>query len=580
MSTTNKEPTIQVYAPDGRLITQSKNPIWTRALFNRERFYDKKGNVKNWDLYDQPQYEKRYQKFAAARYEKWVDGTDVISLKDPYSLVHKRMFESSYRGDGTVSGCVDGKVRFTLGQRTKTVVDITQEFTASESEERQQAVSDLSENPEAQKLLTMVDEIHRKCHFHQHLFAAMTQSMVGGRSAIMIEKDTQRLPARLKLLNWQKLGRVFVDKSTWEFLGVEYEDRTLKDEKGPLTADEIIYLPRRNYHITPDSLYYGTSDLESVVHLSETNRLIDQIDTKEIARAMWAPFTIVYVPPDTDDQTLSDIQKDFYPGTVNFTTSDIKAETLQQKVDIAGIVQLRESNERRIVRNLRIPSFVAGFEEITNRATAEEVMLAWTNSELATERTWLRDFVEPQWLDPMVEVVFGDEFITETLGKISIQRREFKLKLEFENVELETLKDKSEALLPMYDRHLVTPEKMLEMTGMGDQTEEVRKRMEEMQAKEEEAAQQQLELQKQAINVRAQSQVNQFKQKKPELKGQMYTGVSQQKAASIDALSAQSEFLSKLAAEEMELRVQLRKKQLALTDKIDHGIEKTLREAM
>jgi hypothetical protein len=559
-----------VYAPDGRLIEQSKKPIWSRAAF---------GNRKVKNLYDQPAYDRTYQKFASAKYETWVDGTEVISLKDPYNLVHKRMFESSYRGDGTVSGCVDGKVRFTLGQRTKTVVDITEEFTATESEERQEAVSQLSENKEAQRLLTMVDEIHRKCHFHQHLFAAMTQSMVGGRAAILVEKDAQRLPARLKLLNWQKLGRVFVDKSTWEFLGVEYQDRT--QQEGPLTADEIIYLPRRNYHITPDSLYYGTSDLESVVHLSETNRLIDQIDTKEIARAMWAPFTIVYVPPDTDEQTLQEIQKDFYPGTVNFTTSDIKAETLQQKVDITGIVALRESNERRIVRNLRIPSFVAGFEEITNRATAEEVMLAWTNSELATERTWLRDFIEPQWLDPMIEVVFGDDFITERIGEVSIQRREFKLKLEFENVELETLKDKSEALLPMYDRHLVTPEKFLEMTGMGDQTEEVRKRMEEQLQKEEEQRQENIAIQKEAIHARAASQVNQFKQKKPELKGQMYTGVSQQKAASIaDAEFQHSEAMRKLQREEAELRIALRRKQMALSDMIEGGIKNTLSSAM
>ncbi len=565
---------VQVYTPGGKPVEQPKNPAWVRALFkNRE--------AKN--LYDQPKFNQTRQKFAAATYEKWVDGTEVISLKDPYNLIHKRMFEAAYRGDGTVAGCVDGKVRFTLGQRTKTVVDITKEFAPSESEAKQEAVTSALSDQEADKLLTAVDNIHRKCHFHENLFAAMTQSMVGGRAAILKELDAQRLPARLKLLNWMKLGRVFVDKKTWEFLGVEYQDRTQED-KGPLTADEIIYLPRRNYHITPDSLYYGTSDLESVVHLSETNRLIDQVDTKEIARAMWAPFTTIYVPPDTDEQTIEEIKQDFYPGTVNFTTSDIKVETHQQKVDIAGIVTLRESNERRIVRNLRIPSFVAGFEEITNRATAEEVMLAWTNSELATERTWLQDTIEPQWLDPMIDIIYGDEFITDTIGSITTQRREFKLKLEFENVELETLKDKSEALLPMFDRHLVTPQKMLEMCGMPDQTEEIVEYMDEMKRKEEEQAQQQMELQKQAIQVRAQSQMNQFKgPKKPELKGQMYTGVSQQKAASVAAADAEfqhSEGMRKLQREEAELRLALRRKQMALSDMIEGGIKNTLGQGM
>jgi hypothetical protein len=562
-----------VYTPGGKPVERASYPAWTRALF-------KDRTAKN--LYEQPKFNYTRQKFAGATYETWIDGTEVISLKDPYNLVHKRMFEAAYRGDGTVSGCVDAKVRFTLGQRTKTVVDITEEFTSSEEKERAEAIKAL-DNEKAHKLLTTVDNTHRKVHFHENLFAAMTQSMVGGRSAILVEKDSQGLPARLKLLNWMKLGRVFVDEKTWQFLGVEYDDkRKLGTEDGPLKADEIIYLPRRNYHITPDSLYYGSSDLESVVHLSETNRLIDQVDTKEIARAMWAPFTTIYVPPDTDEQTIEEIKSDFYPGTVNFTTSDIKVETHQQKVDISGIVALRESNERRIVRNLRIPSFAAGFEEITNRATAEEVMLGWTNSELATERTWLQDFIEPQWLDPIVETIFGDEgIIIDDIGTVTTERREFKLKLEFENVELETLKDKSEALLPMYDRALVTPEKMLQMCGMPDQTEEVQKRLEEKEQKDEEAAQQQFELQKQAIQVRAQSATSQFKgPKKPELKGQMYTGVSQaQKAASI-AETQQSEEMRKLQKEELELKLALRRKQLALSDMIENGIKNTLAQGM
>lgn len=561
--------TTTVYTPGGKAVERAKYPAWARALF-------KNRVAKN--LYEQPKFSLTHQKFAAASYETWVDGTEVISLKDPYNLVHKRMFEAAYRGDGTVSSCVDAKVRFTLGQRTKTIVDITEEFAPAEIEDKQAAIKSALSDQEANKLLTTVDNIHRKVHFHENLFAAMTQAMVGGRAALLKEKDAQELPARLKLLNWMKLGRVFVDKKTWEFLGVEYQDRT--QQEGPLTADEIIYLPRRNYHITPDSLYYGSSDLESVVHLSETNRLIDQVDTKEIARAMWAPFTTIYVPPDTDEQTIEEIKQDFYPGTVNFTTSDIKVESHQQKVDIVGIVALRESNERRIVRNLRIPSFAAGFEEITNRATAEEVMLGWTNSELATERTWLQDTIEPQWLDPIVDIIFGDAFLTDKVGGVTTERREFKLKLEFENVELETLKDKSEALLPMYDRHLITPEKMLAMTNMQDQTEKIVEYMAEQKRLEEEQAQQQLELQKQAIEVRAKSALNEFRgPKKPELKGQMYTGVSQQKAASIAEIQ-QSEEMRKLQKEELELKLALRRKQLALSDMIENGIKNTLAQGM
>jgi hypothetical protein len=66
----------------------------------------------------------------------------------------------------------------------------------------------------------------------------------------------------------------------------------------------MIYLPNLDIHLSPDSLYYGLSDIEPVVHISETNRIMDEEDFKEIARSAWAANGIIQI--DTQDSAQSD----------------------------------------------------------------------------------------------------------------------------------------------------------------------------------------------------------------------------------------------------------------------------------
>lgn len=47
------------------------------------------------------------------------------------------------------------------------------------------------------------------------------------------------------------------------------------------------------------------------------------------------------------------------------------------------------------------------------------------------------------------------------------------MKLDFQNISFETLREKSEAIVPLFDRGLATPEKALEVLRWSDQTEAV-----------------------------------------------------------------------------------------------------------
>jgi hypothetical protein len=569
--------------------------IWAKRMFGQRRPKD---------LYVPRIYNEQKQKFASISYDKWIDGSEVAVVHSPYSLQQNRMFEACWRGDETFRRGVNLVVKFAFGRRTKTSVDVTEEFspTPTGTTEKGEKVADELSNREASQLKTFVDNVNRRVKFHQKAKAAIHQSLVGGRSALRKEYDAQGVPSELKVLNWMKLGDVFVDPETWEFLGVSYQDSfdPITKEPKPLLAEEIIYLPWMDFNMTPDSQWHGTSVAETCAHVSEQNRLINQVDLKEITRSMWAPYTIISVDPDTPEDQADQILQDFYPGTVNMTSSDVVVDVKPQAVDIQGLINLRDQNRKTIAAAIGVPNMLIGFEDVTNRATTTSVLTSWHDSELDDFRTWLQDCFEPQWFDPLTDFFFEFKQRSSPLrqeqidqdkppSKLSPQfvvddllteRRKYKVKLEFEDITFETFKEKSEGLNPMYDRHLLTEEKYLEIMNMPDQVNEILARKEQQRLIDEQNQQIQLQLQQRAIDARAQGA---FAQAGGGRFGNNAKKPFPQKTAAVQEVVVPAPIKSatqeKLEQEELNLRIQLRRRQLQLVDAIENNVNRTLKEA-
>jgi hypothetical protein len=335
----------------------------------------------------------------------------------------------------------------------------------------EQQESPLSEQ-ELRELFRMISDVNRRVKFHERVKAALTQAYVYGRAALLVETDQQGVPTELKLLNSKKLETVYVDPQSWKMMAVDYSDRP-KEE--PLLAEEIIYFANQDFHISPDTLFYGLSRLETVVHVSETNQLLDEIDLKEGARSMWAGSGVIKFPPDTPDELVEEFVGGFYPGTWNATSQNVQIDTYTLRLDYISLAHVREQNDKRIIRALGVPSFLVGFENISNRATSEEVMISWHESELDAERTWLQDVLEPQYFDYLIGIRFPDLLKTKNdpTRILTGEAQPVRVKLDFQNISFETIREKSEAIVPLYDRGLCTPEKALELLRWQDQTDAV-----------------------------------------------------------------------------------------------------------
>jgi len=458
---------------------------------------------------DALQRSSRLNPYRSAQVQTFPGTTDeeVAVLNSPLTNAQKMMLEDAFIADPVVRRGVTLFAKFLLGKRTHTTVDINKEFMTPQAQE--QALATTFKQQEIDELKTMIDKINRQVKFREKIEAAVIQALVGGRSALLVEKQGE-MPIDLKVLNWGKLGRVFADKDTWQLLGVEYADRP-KDK--PLLADELLYFTWQDYNISPDSLYHGLSVVQPIADISETVRLITSEDLKESARTSWASSGIVQFPANTSQSRITEFLAGFYPGTWNGTSQavEIKTHDLDPKVD--KMMAVAVEGQRMIHRGLGVPSFLMGFEQITNRATSELVMHAWRESDLNHARTWLQGILEPQWYDSLVAIRFPD---------IDLQEMAIKAKLEFEDITMESLKDRADTVIPLLQAGLITLEKALKILDMEDILEQLlaerEQRRRELEAEAEKLKQQKAEQLEQFRQQQQQQEPQEQKQRDEEEK--------------------------------------------------------------
>jgi hypothetical protein len=439
-------------------------------------------------------------------------GTFAI-LRDPYTAPMKIRFEEAWRMDPVVRSAINRKVSFTLGREFKTVLDIIETF-PNRSEYRA-ALNQIMSDQEYKNARAIVDRLNRKVNFQHCLKAAVIQSKVYGRSALLIDgplKDPETgeqvgIPRTgldmdmvrlidVKTLSSKLLGQVKINENTWALQAVLYNttNRGVNDPTNYIKANRLIYFTNVNYHISPQTIHYGYSDIEPIAHISECNRIINEEDMKEINFTMWAGFGLIKIPGTRNVTDVEQFLANFKGGRWSVISSDIQVEVHQLTNDLKALIEERRENEQLILRALNVPAMILGFEDIQNYATAQQVLMAWKESVIEEERTHLNQTVQPQWFDR----AFASALNIEDVWELTVE-----MKLAFEDIAFENIKDRALAYLPIYEAGLIPDEKILEIFGLDDVIDQLK----ELQQKKEQAQQEiQQRMNEQAQKEQQQSQ--------------------------------------------------------------------------
>jgi hypothetical protein len=412
------------------------------------------------------------------RYGRYSPNT-VPTQKPPYNTSDLDRFEDTFRSDGVAQRGIIKRVYLVMGKYGKIVMDTTQEF--DDEDERKAAIQAVQQNKAYQDARAKMQKLHVKegIDFHNNVMAAVIQAKIYARSALEIISergiDGYELPIALHVCNSKRLGKVEIETvpNTWKFKGVHYLDMN----QGPtgmsdlLFPEQIMYFANKDWHISPGSLYYGLSDLETVVDGSEAKRIAKQEDLKEIFKSIWAPFLIIKcLNPSITTAQMQEIIDSIQPGLPMATKQDIETKVEQMAGELDKIPEVIDFLNRETIRDLGLPAFITGYEQIANYANSQQILLALKEIELEAERTWLSNIIERQWLN---------RYFYQILGFTEEDEPEVKLKYVYSDVTFETTLDKTNFSLNLFREKLISGEKVLKIADMEDEIDEYKIRYEE-----------------------------------------------------------------------------------------------------
>jgi hypothetical protein len=422
--------------------------------------------------------------YKSGAYSGRLSSEDYIVQKDPYTSAAKIQFEENARAEPMTRAALQKKMDYLFGKGIRTVLDtMYDDFDTTEA--KSEAISAIMSKKEYLDAKKVVDKVNKRCNTRHWFKAAGLNAKVYGRSALLKEyvdsKDGH--PTSVCLLYSRLLGNIYCDKNNPSKISyIEYNtnENSTYNNKIYYEPEDLVYFDNWNVGLSPNTLGYGYSEIETIKDIGETNRVINEEDNKEFARSLWAGNILFKLPNLKNATEVENLLTNYDPGKAVAITSDITAEQLERPNDLQAVTELNIQNDRRELRAVQMPQPLF-FEDVTNRATVQFILQAYKETSVEQERIWIKDIIEPQWIYPIwaKELGYEEEQMAELDAKLTV---------EFEEYNFDTFSQKIEAWLPLVQAGYISIERFLEKIGYPELAEEYKKNAKEIQKQRIEAA--------------------------------------------------------------------------------------------
>jgi hypothetical protein len=400
---------------------------------------------------------------------------------DPYDDVYKGRLINCFLFDPIVNEAIRVRVSHLLGSGHAINFYPDNGVVYESQQAAQTALSAVITDIEQKALRDFIFKVETKvCRLDEHLYPAVIQSFVGGRSALYYElakKNNayglpENCPVAIKPLHFSYLGQVKVDVNTWDLDSVEYKDTIFESQKTQdqidkglnyyIPANRLIYLTREDEHITPNDYLYGKSIIQPILSMSETLRFITEEDLPELNKSQWAGsgfFEFTGMANDDIQQVLDDIE----PGINIGFNQPVKYTPIPAQGNIGTIIaELQELLQFMLIK-LKVPTYLMNREQVTNRATTETISQIWQITTLESDRDWLRERLQRQWYDPLIELKTG----------IRAFDLKYKIVLEFQQKVFSDILSKAQAIVLLINALVISRIEGREMLGLGPLDESI-----------------------------------------------------------------------------------------------------------
>ena len=411
-------------------------------------------------------------------------------MVDPLKTVDKTRIHDNIRRDGSTFMATLLLAVYTLGAESQITLGLDKRYATKQREDENRTV--IQNNPEYLDILETLMKRDEDCMLRERQLEMLFAGAAFGRSVCVKQYDAENQPCRLIPLSSPRLGRVWIDKFNWEFLGVEYNDYTT--DRRILLAKDIIHYEENDFSVTPNSRYYGMSLAEPSISIGERNRAANEIAIPEIMKRYFTP--LIKVTAHTKSQAkLDQIKNAWKSGKIIFINDDIEVEVIPVQHDLEKVRDTVMEGAKQIYRNYSIPLSL-GFQDEQNRSTMEGSVLAWYEGPIAFRRSRLDIVMWHQWYKPQLQLIFSNRTMQKTAetadifeyidsmmqGKPMAQTQQavagaaaydnkiqlpFRIVTEFTNIRTVGFLDTSAAVAQFYDRKLLSPDIARMETGLG-----------------------------------------------------------------------------------------------------------------
>ncbi len=294
--------------------------------------------------------------------------------------------------------------------------------------------------------LQRIREWQAKVRMNEHMATSNITSLVQGRSATIIvpgfrELATNKMPASIETINWSDLDEPIVDVGlTHKVVGMVTEFKN----KPFMTADEMVYICRKDWGLRKESSKYGASILEAVVTISDAIKHVYNYDIPEAIIASYVTKLIFKFAtmPGLDDAALKAVQDKFLQeyytkGKLAFAVSSgvESVEHVTNKVDSA----MMDINEKKladvIMSIVGVPKSMLNREHNLNRDIATIEMIQFMKFVRKPDEEAVALAFEQQLLNPLLAHLAG-----KPLGELPVR---IKIKSKSKDPDYSILEQKS-----------------------------------------------------------------------------------------------------------------------------------------
>lgn len=398
-------------------------------------------------------------------------------LQRPYTDPMLQRFEQAVRRNWAVRSAIGVREFFVFGKGSKLSIELPdKDMRSKKPEEIQKQIDDFS-TKYAEQLANM-EKTDKRVRLLPNLRTFYWQNLTFGMGVIIKIFDDPESKDNtiqtLRAINSRRVKDPILDKENQnKFMGMVIDSQGLKKES-------MIYGAYQDIQLSPHTEHYGYTPLETVAHAAETLTIIVEEDLKEIAKAAWLPTIIMTVnlaaagiTDETAQTELTSLANSVKPGKVMAFGDAITTDKVSMNAESDKIVVMVDKLETIIYKAFQVPLFLVQSESAANFATAYEAAQLFIDGVISSDQKWLSDLLVDQWYDEMLRSELGDDYLEKDDSDNYLKELPFHVRRVFEKAKVQDFQKLVDAVIKLYQGHVIDLQKALEILEMPEIKERV-----------------------------------------------------------------------------------------------------------